>query len=1328
MIPHDPDRTADLSQPESQKPSAQEVRDSQGVQVGDHNTQNNHNYYPKAPLPAMESIWAIPSLSRIPAETALFVGRSRELRQLEQIMSDPGRTAVVAVHGPAGVGKSALAAQFAKLNTGTFDFQWWITADSPAAINTSLAELAGALAPETTELPREQRSELGIRWLATHDGWLLVLDNVTSPDLASSLLQRMRTGTVLMTSRQAHGWHNIATPVDLDVLNERDAVELMTRVVRTRNPGARVEYAAELCRELGFSPLAIEQAGTSLAPSLLPVAAAEPRHDTQVPDYPHASKPGHAVRRRTRRQRSSYRPMQIQQPMLFLGLGGTGAKVGAGLERRLRAELCGPDGRGLLSDPWFETFMPYQLPSCLQFVYADVSVGELQQIWKEAVPGREHDEAARKTMHLADLAPVRLDDFAEVAEILRINIDDQNVIDWLPSAEFTPTIGPLYLGTGQLPTVGRAALFETIRRNPDSALFCIRQAVSAINESGGDLFAVSGKQAQRADPITVFVVFSLAGGTGSGLFYDYLHLVGDLLRRGGKRAEIYPLVLMPSAFEGAAGGGRAAQLNAGSALADLFRLVDDQNSQNRFGQPATPELGVRYPHLGEIHLPAGTVKTALLFGGSAGVRADDVRRSMVSMMTMLTGAGEVDDGEGPRPSRSIADGFVNSQVERYAVAHTGVGRCGATTVAVAELMVPRREITDIVSARLVANAVVDLTATSSAESNQDLVRRFVLLSGLDPLLTVDPPTMKTLANLVGRDRIVAWLNERADILSAKVLDMSNGSMAMPASDFAPLAATTAMLREVDVFRLRRVLLGHPAQMAAAGRGGIQGLLDGWLSQPAEPTGSHTADPPRPGSFARRLGPRLRITDDAVQDVIRRQDSWYLWRTRHVWDAAWKDSQPWRATLEEINAIHRQFQAFADTEPQQFTRRSADLNRPRVGASYLLPFETGGLDDFYGEVLSQLRRDNSLSPDTHEGEIVNLLLGEDGWVDAYNLGRRDPDGAVAEVRRRVREAVADQLHPGADRLTLFPSLDVLLAEAVHRQDTSITEHVQRLREKLAGLVPGGFIPAGNGPLRVLFTYPAACGDREIERFLRREVFLPTDLVHEPEFRATQGEVFVVTATRTAMAITDVPEARSAIALWVDAQNGAEPRDMPALRRRFKPNSRYVLMVEADRVRVLNRLLCAAWGGRIEVSGDLSSPEEVVVMADRADSSVSTKLKLKLKLKRLGTLSSWASLLMAYESWILADDQSIRTSLAASIMSAAPADFARPPGPVFTAIVDIAATELAAAEEIRQTQASDEGPDLEVYDQFWRLTLPGALRMPRPDSEMTLMGAMRYFGLT
>ncbi|TQM79609.1 hypothetical protein FHX81_1918 [Saccharothrix saharensis] len=114
-----------------------------------------------------------------------------------------------------------------------------------------------ALAPGTAELGLEQRVEPAVRRLAAHDGWLLVLDDLTGPVDATQLLERVRTGTVLITSRQAGGWHG--TTVAVDVLPPAEAVELLDRTVRDQWPDAVLADAERLCAEPGRLPLAVEQ-------------------------------------------------------------------------------------------------------------------------------------------------------------------------------------------------------------------------------------------------------------------------------------------------------------------------------------------------------------------------------------------------------------------------------------------------------------------------------------------------------------------------------------------------------------------------------------------------------------------------------------------------------------------------------------------------------------------------------------------------------------------------------------------------------------------------------------------------------------------------------------------------------------------------------------------------------------------------------------------------------------------------------------------------------------------------------------------------------------
>ena len=201
-------------------------------------------------------------LSNLP-RPGLFVGRARELARLDAALAGPGGVVVQAVHGLGGVGKSTLAARWAAAHAGDYIASWWITAATPADIDAGLAALAVALAPALTGvLPLEALREGAVQWLAARSGWLVILDNVADPADVAPLLARARSGRYLITSRRASGWYGAAVPVRLDVLEAAEAQALLAAILD--RPG-QADDADRLCAELGFLPLAIEQAGAYLA-------------------------------------------------------------------------------------------------------------------------------------------------------------------------------------------------------------------------------------------------------------------------------------------------------------------------------------------------------------------------------------------------------------------------------------------------------------------------------------------------------------------------------------------------------------------------------------------------------------------------------------------------------------------------------------------------------------------------------------------------------------------------------------------------------------------------------------------------------------------------------------------------------------------------------------------------------------------------------------------------------------------------------------------------------------------------------------------------------
>ena len=238
------------------------------ISTGD-NAINLQPVLPADALRPVTDVVAAPGLANLPFCAETFVGRTDELRRLDDEFhnSGLGRVVVEAVHGLGGIGKSALAAHWGAANAANFNPIWWVTAETPATITSGLANLAVALQPELTQaLPLEALAERATQWLTAHDHWLLILDNAVNPADIEPLIARIGTGSFLITSRLATGWHHVTdSVVRLGVLSMQEALQLLRRIATIGQRSADLEGAGDLCDELGYLPLAIEQAGAFIA-------------------------------------------------------------------------------------------------------------------------------------------------------------------------------------------------------------------------------------------------------------------------------------------------------------------------------------------------------------------------------------------------------------------------------------------------------------------------------------------------------------------------------------------------------------------------------------------------------------------------------------------------------------------------------------------------------------------------------------------------------------------------------------------------------------------------------------------------------------------------------------------------------------------------------------------------------------------------------------------------------------------------------------------------------------------------------------------------------
>ena len=194
-----------------------------------------------------------------------FTGREDVIKQLHDALAG-GETAALtqAISGLGGIGKTQTAVEYAYRYRNEYEAVFWVRAETEAEIRTGFVDLARTLGlREAGEQDENLAVSAAQRWLASNNGWLLVLDNADNVDLVKAFYPSDAKGHVLLTSR-ASVFQSLGTvkPVELTEMPPDEALEfLFKRTMRERSDKAEEQAAADIANELGYLPLALEQAG-----------------------------------------------------------------------------------------------------------------------------------------------------------------------------------------------------------------------------------------------------------------------------------------------------------------------------------------------------------------------------------------------------------------------------------------------------------------------------------------------------------------------------------------------------------------------------------------------------------------------------------------------------------------------------------------------------------------------------------------------------------------------------------------------------------------------------------------------------------------------------------------------------------------------------------------------------------------------------------------------------------------------------------------------------------------------------------------------------------
>ena len=217
-------------------------------------------------------------LAQLPAAAATFVGRDVELAELTQILAStgaPGVPQTIAIDGPPGAGKTALALRVAHAVVEHYsdgqlyvDLRGYSPDGRPRIVDEVLEEFLTALGVQIDVIPAglEARAKL-YRSVLADRRVLVVLDNAAATHDLTPLVPASSGCGVVVTSRKRITGIELRgdSRVTLGPMAEEESVTLLRKVIGAERAAAEPEAIRALAGRCGHLPLALRIAAERVA-------------------------------------------------------------------------------------------------------------------------------------------------------------------------------------------------------------------------------------------------------------------------------------------------------------------------------------------------------------------------------------------------------------------------------------------------------------------------------------------------------------------------------------------------------------------------------------------------------------------------------------------------------------------------------------------------------------------------------------------------------------------------------------------------------------------------------------------------------------------------------------------------------------------------------------------------------------------------------------------------------------------------------------------------------------------------------------------------------